>query len=307
MSRLRLIFAFILLPFVIVGCSVKTPAQTPTPDSTQADAKSAGHPTLWVVKGPHATVYLFGSVHLLAKDRTWRTPQLDAAVESSQTLWLEVTGADDPKVVQPILTELGIDAAHPLSSKLSKEQLAKLDSEAKSFNMSEAMLEPMRPWFASLTLGVAPLLQSGADPNSGVESILTAEFKRNQRKVLGFETVSQQFHFFADLPAKTELDYLNLSIDDFAKGQEQFKQLVDAWYQGDQERLDHIVDDEWRTKHPQIYEVLIAKRNRYFAQRIEDLVHGDGTSFVAIGAGHYVGADGVIALLAKDGLQTQKL
>jgi len=138
-------------------------------------------------------------VHLLAKDLEWRTPQLNAAVASSQTLWLEVIGADDPKVVQPILTELGIDAAHPLSSKLSKEQLGKLDTEAKSFNMSEAMLEPMRPWLASLTLGVAPLLQSGADPNSGVESILTAEFKKNQRQVAGFETVSQQFHFFAHI------------------------------------------------------------------------------------------------------------
>jgi uncharacterized protein YbaP (TraB family) len=307
MSRLRLIFAFILLPFVIVGCSVKTPAQTPAPVPIQAYAQSAGHPTLWVVKGPHATVYLFGSVHLLAKDREWRTPQLNAALESSQTLWLEVTGADDPKVVQPILTQLGIDAAHPLSTKLSKEQLAKLDAEAKSFKMSEAMMEPMRPWFASLTLGVAPLLQSGADPNSGVEAILTAEFKKNQRQVAGFETVSQQFHFFADLPAKTELDYLNLSIDDFTKGQDLFKQLVDAWYQGDQDRLDRLVDDEWRAQHPEIYDVLVVKRNRYFAQRIEDLVQRQGTSFVVIGAGHYVGPDGIIALLAKDGFRAEKL
>jgi len=53
--------------------------------------------------------------------------------------------------------------------------------------------------------------------------------------------------------------------------------------------------------------VLIAKRNRYFAQRIEDLVNGEGTSFVAIGAGHYVGPDGIIALLAKDGFRVQKL
>lgn len=307
MRKLRLIFTFMLLPLGLVGCAVKPPAQTPTPASVQTGAQAAGHPALWVLKGPHATVYLFGSVHLLHKDRVWRTPQLDAALASSQTLWLEVTGADDPQVVQPIIMELGIDAAHPLSSKLSKEQLAKLDKEAKTFNMSEAMMEPMRPWFASLTLGVAPLLQAGADPNSGVESILTAEFKKNQRPVEGFETVSQQFHYFADLPAKTELDYLNLSIDDFAKGPEQFKQLINAWYKGDQDGLDRAVNDEWRQEHPEIYEVLIAKRNRYFAQRIEELVKGEGTSFVAIGAGHYVGADGIIALLAQDGVQVQKL
>jgi uncharacterized protein YbaP (TraB family) len=305
MSKLRLISALILLPVAMIGCSTRTPAQSPAPVPVQAE--SSGHPALWVVKGPHSTVYLFGSVHMLAKDRAWRTPQLDAAVDASQTLWLEVTGADDPKVVQPILMQLGIDAAHPLSTKLSKEQLAKLDTEAKSFNMSEAMLEPMRPWLSSLTLGVAPLLQSGSDPNSGVESILTADFKKKQRPIEGFETVSQQFHFFADLPPKTELEYLNLSIDDFARGKEQFQQMVDAWYQGDQEKLDHIVDDEWRTEHPEIYEVLVAKRNRCFAERIEDLIKGEGTSLVAIGAAHYVGPDGILALLARDGYQVRRL
>jgi uncharacterized protein YbaP (TraB family) len=307
MSKLRLIFTFMLLPLVLVGCTVKTPAQTPTAATVRASSPEASHPALWVVKGPHSVVYLFGSVHVLNKERAWRTPQLDAAVASSQTLWLEVTGTDDPKAVQPIIMELGIDAAHPLSTKLSKEQLAKLDTEAKSFNMNEAMMEPMRPWFASITLGLAPLMQAGVDTNSGVESILTAEFNKNKRPVQGFETIAQQFHFFADLPAKTELDYLNLSIDDFAKGPELFKQLVDAWYKGDQEALDHLFDNEWRSKYPEIYQVLIAKRNLYFAQRIEELVKGEGTSFVAIGAGHYVGTDGIIALLAKDGFQVQKL
>ncbi len=297
MKFLRLKFVLAVLPLAMFGCAVRTPAQTSTP----------AHPAFWVVKGPHATVYLFGSVHLLNKDRAWRTPQFDAALASSQALWLEVTGTDDPKAVQPIIMELGIDAAHPLSTKLSQEQLAKLDTEAKSFNMNEAMMEPMRPWFASLTLGLAPLIQAGVDPNSGVESILTAEFNKNKRPVQGFETIAQQFHFFADLPAKTELDYLNLSIDDFAKGPELFKQLVDAWYKGDQEGLDHLFDDEMRSKYPEIYQVLIAKRNLYFAQRIEELVKGEGTSFVAIGAGHYVGTDGIIALLAKDGFQAQKL
>lgn len=307
MSKLRLFSTFMLLLLLLAGRTVRTSAQTLNPIPNQSISQSVSNPALWVVHGPHATVYLFGSVHLLNKDRAWRTPQLDAALTSSQVLWLEVTGADDPKTVQPIIMELGIDASHPLSTKLSKEQLAKLDSEANSFNMNEAMMEPMRPWFASLTLGLAPLMQAGVDPKSGVESILTAEFNQSRRPVQGFETVAQQFHFFADLPAKTELDYLNLQIEDFARGPELFKQLVDAWYRGDQGALEHLFDDEMRSKYPDIYQVLIAKRNLYFAQRIEELVKGEGTSFVAIGAGHYVGADGILALLSKDGFQAQRL
>jgi uncharacterized protein YbaP (TraB family) len=67
--------------------------------------------------------------------------------------------------------------------------------------------------------------------------------------------------------------------------------------------------DDKRDKagHPEIYEVLVTKRNGYFAQRIEELIKGEGTSFVAIGAAHYAGPDGIIALLARDGYQVQKL
>ena len=74
MKFLRLKFVLAVLPLAMFGCAVRTPAQTSAP----------AHPALWVVKGPHATVYLFGSAHLLTKDRAWRTPQFDAALASSQ-------------------------------------------------------------------------------------------------------------------------------------------------------------------------------------------------------------------------------
>ena len=36
-----------------------------------AVGRAQAEPALWVVKGPHATVYLFGSVHVLKKDDPW--------------------------------------------------------------------------------------------------------------------------------------------------------------------------------------------------------------------------------------------
>lgn len=304
MKHIRSIFASIALVVYMQGCTVKTPAQTPNPATAApatATTTTTAHPALWMVKGPHATVYLFGSVHLLPKDENWRTPQFDKAVASSQSLWLEVLGADDPKLAQPLILQLGVDAAHPLSSKLTHEQVERLDAEAKTMHMSEAMMDPMRPWLAAMTLSVAPLMQSGVSADSGVEAVLTAEFKKNQRPIHGFETLSEQFHYFADLPAKTELDYLTLSIDDFDKEADQFKKLTDVWASNDQDGLDHLVNDDWRKEHPEIYKILIAQRNLAFAHHIEDLVRGDGTSFVAVGAAHYVGPDGIIALLRKDG------
>ena len=80
-----------------------------------AAAPSAqAEPAIWVVKGPHATVYLFGTVHALAKDDPWRSsPKVDAAIKQSQTLWLEIPNVDDAAAMQPLVMQLGMDPGTP--------------------------------------------------------------------------------------------------------------------------------------------------------------------------------------------------
>ena len=47
-------------------------------------------PALWVVKGPVGKVYLFGTVHLMRDGAQWRSPELSAAMDESQDLYLEI-------------------------------------------------------------------------------------------------------------------------------------------------------------------------------------------------------------------------
>src|SRR5205814_897209 len=75
-------------------------------------------PALWVAKQGGATVYLFGTVHALKPELKWETPKIARAFAESQELWLEADDAD-AKTMQPIVAQLGIDRAHPLSSKLA--------------------------------------------------------------------------------------------------------------------------------------------------------------------------------------------
>ncbi len=273
-----------------------------------ADCVQAQGPALWVTKGPHATVYLFGSVHVLEKDKPWRTPKIDAAIARSGSLWLEIPDVDDAQSMQPLVMKLGIDAAHPLSTKLTKEELVKLDSVAKQAGIpsGEAALEPMQPWLAAISLSSLPMMRAGFDPKSGVENVLKPEFVKAGKPVKGFETAEQQFHYFADMPQKSQVEYLTSELDQFDQATEQFQKLVAAWYAGDEEQLDAIFSAAFRTKYPELYQTLIVKRNQEFAAGIEQLLQGDGTVFVAVGAGHLVGVDGVPALLEKIGLKVER-
>jgi uncharacterized protein YbaP (TraB family) len=265
-------------------------------------------PALWVVKGPHAKVYLFGSVHVLKKDAPWRTPKIDAAIKESGTLWLEIPDVDDMKALQPLIMKLGVDQEHPLSTKLTKEQLAKLDTAAKAAGVpaGEASLEPLKPWLAAVTLSVAPMTQAGFDPNSGVEMVLKPEFDKAGKPVKGFETAEQQLHYFADMPEKAQIDFLNSTTDDFKDSGDKFKVLVDAWYAGDEQTIDKSIGGEFRDKYPEAYKTLILNRNENFTEKIDGLLKGEGTSFVAIGAGHLVGTEGVVAKLKKDGWTVER-
>jgi len=265
-------------------------------------------PALWVVKGPHATVYLFGSVHALKKDQPWRSPKIDAAIQQSGSLWLEVPNIDDEQSLQPLILQLGLDPQHPLSTKLTKEQIARLDQIAKSVGLpaGEASLDPMKPWLAAVTLGVMPIMQAGFDPKSGVEYTLKPEFDKANKPVKGFETAEQQLHLFADMSDKTQVDYLASELDDYESSLDNFRKLIDAWYAGDDATMDQILSAELRDKYPDLYQTLIVHRNEGFASQIQTLLKADGTVFVAVGAGHLVGKDGVPSLLEKQGYKVAR-
>ncbi len=271
-----------------------------------ASSRAAAEPAIWVVKGPHATVYLFGTIHALDKAHPWHSPKIDAAIEQSQTLRLEVGNPDDVAAIQPLILQLGMDMAHPLSSKLTPDQLVKLTKAAGPIPGGEAMLEPMKPWLAGMMLSLAPVLQAGFDPESAVDLQLKSEFTKANKPVKGFETAEQQLHFFADMSDKAQLNFLVSELDDSDDAMDKFKQLVAAWYSGDTEKLDTLSNTDFRVKYPDLFDLLIVKRNQNFTAQIQELLKGDGVTFVAVGAGHLVGKDGVPAMLEKQGYKVTR-
>lgn len=260
-------------------------------------------PALWKVQSAHATVYLFGTVHVLKPTTVWRSPKIEAALNAAGTLWEEVPNADDAAAVQPLVMKYGLDPTHALSDKLDDAGKAKLATVAASYGLQTAQLEPLRPWMAALTLSILPVVKAGYDPKSGVDNLLKAEAVTNGKSVQGFETLEQQVRYFADLPEKLEVDYLLDTLDDASKGTGLLDQMVDAWAAGDTAKLEALLNSDLKHEYPQLYKLLLADRNQHFADRIEELLKGDGVYFVAVGAAHLTGPDSVQADLARHGVK----
>jgi len=265
-------------------------------------------PALWVAKGPNATIYLFGTIHILSKDRNWRTPALTEALGKSDELWLEVADIDDNSADQALVKRYGIDAEHPLSTQISASDLARVDAAAKSLGLpGEKPLEPMRPWLASVTLAGVFLAHAGFDPENGVERILLHDDWPAGKPVRGFETVDQQLHFFADMAPALQVSMLESMLQDLDEGPGKLDEIVRAWREGDEAKLTRLVVDEMKRPFPQLYRTLFLRRNKAWADRIATMVKGSGVSFIAVGAGHLAGPDSVQNQLKKRGVRVDRI
>lgn len=264
-------------------------------------------PALWKIQDADSTIYLFGSIHVLKPDVAWRSPAIDRALKTSGDLTLEIVGADDPAVMQPLVLKYGLDPNAPLSGKIDAAAFRKASAMAQAGGVPPQLLNAMRPWLAAVQLSLIPVIKAGYDPKSGVEQILAAEVKADGKPTSAFETPEQQIRFFADLPAKTEAQFLNATLDDANEGVSKIDKMVAAWAAGDTAALETEFVSEMRGRYPELYELLIVKRNEDWAGQLKTKLAGKGVSFVAVGSGHLVGPDSVQAQLAKLGIKTDRV
>lgn len=268
---------------------------------------AVAEPALWAVHGKDSTVYLFGTVHVLRKDTVWSSPKIEAAFARAKDLTLEITD-DDPAAMQDLVERLGVDRAHPLSSKAPAKDIARLGGVAKALGApgGEVMFEPMQPWFAALTITVAPIVAAGYDPQSGVDRVLKARAVAAGKPVKAFETGEAQLHFLSDLPQATQVEYLESSLDDFDKGPQKLDALVSTWARGDVAALAKSELEDMRSDQPAIYKTLLVDRNRRWADVIAERLKRPGVSFIAVGAAHLAGPDSVQSFLAKKGIVAER-
>lgn len=270
-------------------------------------APALAAPALWAIKDADSTIYLFGTVHMLRPQTAWRSPGLDAAIMDSDELVLELVGADDPKVMQPLMLRYGIDPSTPLSKKLTPQEWARAKGYAEGMGMPAPAFDAMRPWLASISLALVPITRAGFDPKMGVEQVLTAEAKAAGRPMRGLETAEQQIRFFADLPPEQEIDLLRSTLKDVDDAPAKIDALVEAWAAGDLTALEAEFVTQMRNDYGPLYETLIVDRNTAWADELKVRLAGKGVSFVAVGTGHLVGPDSVQTLLAKRGIKVERL
>ena len=283
-------------------------AQTPPVEPVAVTAAPAGSgPRLWVVRDADSTIYLFGTVHVLKPETPWGRARVDQAFASADEYWFEIADLTNQDGVMPLIQAKGVSPDRPLSSLLNAEELADLDAAARTVGATAAQLDPLRPWLASLQLALASIQKAGYVAANGGDQILHARAAATGKPIKGFETAPQQIGFIADMSEDAQLAMLRSGLKEFDQADAFLGRMVSAWATGDLDGLDVLIGQEMKTESPEMYAVMLTRRNENWADQIQTLLAGSGTAFISVGAGHLAGDDSVQAKLEQRGVKVERI
>lgn len=279
--------------------------------ATSAFATPAlAQPAFWVVKDADSTIYLLGTVHLLKPETVWKTDKLLAAMNEAKQLWLELP-TTDPQAMAPEMMQLvvkyGMSPGVPLSRDLTPDEMKTLDQAAQVAGLTASQLNVFRPWFAALTISNAAMVRAGYDPSSGVDMNVEAIFKADGIKPNGLENAEQQIKVFASMTREQELEYLRTTMEEYEKASTELDQMVEQWSHGDLAGLEQMFVTDMKTETPDLYEALLLNRNANWVMQIQEMLKGKGVIFIAVGAGHLIGPDSVLAMLKAKGIASERV
>jgi len=341
----RLLLRFVVVVAFLVGCGSSkdtrvTPPTTPVaqasasaaPSATEAPSAvassqaqttpvaAAWHPLLYKITGGGvvAPSYLFGTIHVPDARLANFPPELQKAVDASDEIVNEMPldKAGDPMSMMSSFTmpngkSLATELPRPLYDRL-KEAFTK-----KGLGMAFPMLEHMKVWAIAAQVALLDhmmeMATSGAKP---IDVNLHDRGKAAGKATSGLETQAEQLSVFDGLTKDEQTRMLEQTLDqrdkDLREGNDPVAKLMNLYIAGSEQPLLTELNagfDMTRPLDKKLLKRLITDRNKIMADRSTTLMktHPRRAYFIAVGAAHLLGDDGVIAQLKKKGFAVERV
>jgi uncharacterized protein YbaP (TraB family) len=258
--------------------------------------------SVWSVKGKRNTVYFAGSVHALPPNHAQLSPQLERAYGAADALLMEVDLDDlNPLEAVQFVTENGtLPASQSLEQVVGEDRYTRIIELATSVDVPELALSRLEPWAAAMVLTQFALMKSGFDPQLGTDSQLAERARADGKPVDGLETVADQLAIFDRRSIGEQTKFLVDAANDVPKMHDDLERLIAAWRVGDLRALEREFNKE-RSQAPALYDQLLGQRNRQWMPKLEALFEEERDYLVVVGTLHFVGRDGLLALLTEAG------
>lgn len=265
------------------------------------------NPAMWEVTGPHGEQgWLFGTIHALPEGVNWHRPAIDEAFAKADRLVVEVEDLDPAKIAPVFKALAHTDGLPPLSGRIPPKDHEKLDKALAEAKASDEQFRDVEDWAVAVMLSQAQNRANGLDSGNGVDVALIAAARQAGKPVIGLETVPGQLGLFDHLPPKAQRAMLVETVEDAGDSEKELRALQKAWMNGDEHALVRLGNEDL-LGDPALRESLLVGRNRNWAQSIDTMLREGHRPFVAVGAAHLAGPDGVPAMLQAKGWTVRRV
>lgn len=299
-------------------------AQRPEAERQAIEAAVAAAPfsqgLFWQAEREGARVTLVGTYHLADPRHAALVEKLRPELEKAALLLVEADAAAEDSLAEAAVERpelLFLTEGPSLLQQLPKEEWQRLAEAAKRRGIPAFMAAKYRPWLLAVMLGFA---ECGAMPaaeaaRAGLDHQLMAAAEQAGLPQASIEPYDTLFQLFDVLPDEAELDILRSALMMEPLQEDLAFTLAEAYFAGrpyliweltralsadpayllpGQSAADSLAD------FALFGDLLITRRNAAWIPVIEELA-SRGPIFVAVGALHLPGEDGVLALLQARG------
>ena len=264
-----------------------------------------GQPALWQVSAASgARGFVFGTVHALPDGLAWQTPAIDHALGQSDRVVLEIVDPADEASARAAFVRLGTTPGQPpLEARVPPDLRDELARALADTGLDARRFANLEDWAAALTLAFALEARRGFDPDNGADRALLA--RAGKRPAVGLETLDGQLGLFDALHPRAQRALLAAVVAESGdEGAD--RRLVAAWARGDVPALDREAH-RGMLADPALREALLVGRNRRWADQVAAMLKRGERPFVAVGAAHVAGVDGLPEMLRAKGFAVRRV
>jgi hypothetical protein len=262
---------------------------------------------LWQVSRDDKSIFLLGSIHYLRKENYPLNQTILNALDASKRLVLEIdlnrTSVESAQ--QATLEKAVYRDGTNLAQNISPETYELASRRASELGLDMRILNPMKPWFAALTMVAINLQRMGLDPKFGVDRHLAERAKSSGKPTSGLETLESQLGIFDQLSKQEQESMLRETVGELERLDRDINEIVQSWLKGDDNRLMTLLLTGMQ-EYPDLYEKVLVDRNRRWVGNIEKLLQQGSGAMVVVGAAHLLGKDSVVEMLKAKGYSVEQ-
>ena len=267
---------------------------------------------LWKVTGPKGIVYLFGTIHVGKADFYPLPSIIEDRFKSADTLIEEVDlsePAETARVQEGLAAVAGYPNGDTITNHLSETTRSHLAAYVKKGGLPEPAIASMRPWMVSMLVELGEMQRMGFDPSYGLDQHFVEEARQSHKQIGALEDAESQLKLLSSLPEDLQDRLLLSSLVDMEKLPKIVHLLTHAWQSGDTAAIEELIFSGTR-EYPQLKPLmtkLLDDRNIAMTGKIERFLQTPQCYFVAVGAGHLVGEQGILSQLQRKNFTVEQL